>query len=79
MNLKLKQGLENTEIYVPFEKRNVLGKFIDTRLYPHLYKIAPSLFDIVADEVKTKTTETNDISINDTKFGSGSDSKGKIA
>lgn len=75
MKLKLKAGLENTVIYVPFENRNVLGKFIDERLYTHLYKIAPDMFDVIT----TKTTIKNDISINDTKPTSDSNSEGEIA
>jgi len=75
MKLKLKKGLEEATIYLPFENRNVVGKFIDERLYIHLYRIAPDLFD--AENVKTTTK--NDISIDNTKLGGDSNTEGKIA
>jgi hypothetical protein len=50
MNLKLKQSLEEAYIYVPFTNSNVMGKFIDEGLYPHLYELEPEFFDVVADE-----------------------------
>lgn len=78
MKLKLKAGLEEALIYIPFERKNVIGKFIDESLYPHLYKIAPDMFDVIT-EVKPKTTIKNDISINDTKPTSDSNSEGEIA
>lgn len=46
MKLKLKKELQECYIYVSFINANVLGKFIDEGLYPHLYKNAPELFDI---------------------------------
>lgn len=74
MKLKLKAGLENVVIFVPFENRNVLGKFIDPGLYPYLNRIAPDLFELVSD---VKNTNNNDILINDTKLTSGSNTKGE--
>lgn len=50
MNLKLKQGMEETYIYVPFINNNVMCKFIDEGLYIHLYQIEPEFFDVIADE-----------------------------
>lgn len=47
MELKLKAGLEDELIYLPFEKRNVVGKFIDKALYPYMYSKYPNLFDVV--------------------------------
>lgn len=76
MKLKLKDGLENSMIYLPFENRNCLGKFINVGLYQHLYKIAPDLFDVIND---VKKTTKNDISINDTESVNSSDLEGKIA
>lgn len=46
MRLKLKKELQECYIYVPFIKTDILGKFIDEELYPHLYKKYPELFDI---------------------------------
>jgi hypothetical protein len=75
MNLKLKAGLEEAIIYIPFENRNVLGKFIDKGLYPYLYDKLPELFDVI--EVK-KTTK-DDILINNAKPTGSSNTEGKIA
>lgn len=77
MKLKLKEGLADCEIYVPFENRNMLGKFIPEGLYIHLFKIAPDLFDVVNE--KPKTTIKNDILINDTKPSNSSNTEGKVA
>ena len=46
MKLKLKKDLQECYIYVPFIKANILGKFIEEGLYPHLYNKYPELFDI---------------------------------
>lgn len=62
MELKLKDSCTDTMIYIPQENRNVVGKFIDVRLYPHLYKLYPSLFEEVIETKKTK--KVNDIFIN---------------
>ena len=54
MELKLKSGLEDELIYLPFEKRNVVGKFIDKSLYPYMYSKYPDLFDVITPkEVST--------------------------
>lgn len=74
MKLKLKDGLEDMMIYVPFENRNCVGKFIDPRLYPYLNRIAPELFELVSD---VKNIKENDILINNTKPTSSSDTEGK--
>jgi hypothetical protein len=66
--LKLKDGLENSIIYIPFENRNEMGKFINPDLYPYLYKKHPDLFDVIEDKKIIK----NDISINNTKSVSDS-------
>lgn len=61
MELRLRAGYEETAIYIPQQNQNVVGKFIDARLYPHLYKLYPSLFEVI--ETK-KTKKVNDILIN---------------
>lgn len=62
----LKKELLNTLIYVPFENKNIIGKFIDPRLFPYMAKKYPDLFE---DEVEVKkNSKKNDISIDDTKF-----------
>lgn len=63
MELKLKAGYEEMTIYIPQENRNVIGKFIDSRLYPHLYRLYPDLFEEIVETKKTK--KVNDILIND--------------
>jgi len=84
MKLKLKEEFINTSIYLSFENRNVIGKFIDERLYPHMYKKEPKFFDLVCDkcedikckckeEKSKKSKETDVISINNTKPQGGSD------
>ena len=79
MNIKLKKQYINTEIYVPFENRNILGKFIDARLYVYMYKKYPDFFDLTCDrclETKCKckkNKQTDDIYINNAKSKSGSD------
>lgn len=78
MKLKLKEEFINTEIYLSFENRNVIGKFIDEGLYPHIYKKDQRFFDIVCEKCEgikckcKKTKETDVISINNTKPESGS-------
>lgn len=61
--LKLKDGLENCLIYVPFENREIIGKFIDINLYKFMYDKYPDLFEII-DE---KNNIINDISIENTE------------
>jgi len=63
MELRLKAGYEEMSIYIPQQHQNVVGKFIDSRLYPHLYKLYPDLFEEIVEIKKTK--KVNDISIND--------------
>jgi hypothetical protein len=75
MNLKLKDGLEEVTLYVPFENRNCVGKFIPEGLYPHLYRIAPELFDVITES--TKKTKTDDTIINNTEPTGSSDAEGK--
>ena len=66
MELKLKKGIEESYIYDPFSHTNILGKFIEEGLYPHLYNLYPELFDVVVEETKIKKTKVvNDILIND--------------
>ena len=64
MELKLKENVKETYIYVPFINGNVIGKFIEEGLYPHLYSIYPDYFDIVEPKVTKKTNVVNDILIN---------------
>jgi len=63
MELKLKDGAGNVIIYVPFENRNEMVKFIDERLYPHLHNLYPDLFEEVIEIKKTK--KVDDLPIND--------------
>ncbi|CAB4154078.1 hypothetical protein UFOVP630_10 [uncultured Caudovirales phage] len=63
MELRLKAGYEEMSIYIPQQHQNVVGKFIDSRLYPHLYKLYPDLFEEIVEIKKTK--KVNDILIND--------------
>lgn len=70
MKLKLKDEYVNSVIYVSFENRNVLGKFIDVELYPYIYKRSPELFDLVCEKCedakcKCKKTKEVDVKIND--------------
>jgi hypothetical protein len=76
MELKLKSGLEDELIYLPFEKRNVVGKFIDKALYPYMYSKYPNLFDVIEDK---KTIVIDDKPISNTISGSNSNIEGKIA
>ena len=66
MELKLKEEYKDVEIWVSFNNQNIIGKFIEEGLYPHLYNAYPHIFDVIEEEVKTKKTKINDISINDT-------------
>ncbi len=76
MELKLKSGLEGELIYLPFEKRNVIGKFIDKAIYPYMYSKYPDLFDVIEDK---KTKQEDDKLISNTIGGSDSDIEGKVA
>jgi hypothetical protein len=76
MELKLKSGLEDELIYLPFEKRNVVGKFIDKALYPYMYSKYPNLFDVIEDK---KTIVIDDKPISNTISGSNSNIEGKIS
>ena len=65
MELKLKENVKETYIYVPFINGNVIGKFIEAGLYTHLYEIYPDYFDIIEPVKETKKTNVvNDILIN---------------
>lgn len=71
MELKLKKNFEEAYVWVSFVNANVMGKFIDKGLYPHLYKVNPEMFDVIPvkglkqkiEEIK-KEEKINDISIN---------------
>jgi hypothetical protein len=76
MELKLKSGLEDELIYLPFEKRNVVGKFIDKALYPYMYSKYPNFFDVIEDK---KTIVIDDKPISNTISGSNSNIEGKIS
>lgn len=69
MELKLKDGYEELTIFIPQENTNMVGKFIDSRLYPHLYNLYPDLFDVI--ETK-KTKKVDDLYIDNTIEPSGS-------
>jgi hypothetical protein len=65
MELKLKKNIEEAYIYEPFSNTDIIGKFIEKSLYPHLYKLYPELFDVIVEETKTKKTKiVDDILIN---------------
>ena len=49
MELKLKDNYQEIYVFVPFVNANVMGKFIEKGLYPHLYKICPEIFDIIEE------------------------------
>lgn len=74
MKLKIRKEFENGYIWVPFVRANVMGKFIEEGLYPHLYKLSPELFEIVEPikglKQKIEEIKKDDISINiDTNKG----------
>lgn len=69
--MKLKDQYLNALIYLPIERRDILGKFIDPRLYPYLASKYPELFEV--EEVQSKKSIKNDIRINDSKFNSNND------
>lgn len=50
MELKLKKDIQEAYIYEPFTHTNILGKFIEEGLYPHLYNLYPELFEVVLNE-----------------------------
>jgi len=83
MKIKLKDEYINKLIYIPFENRDVIGKFIDERLYPHMFNKYPQFFELICEKCDNtkckckKTKEVNDISINNTKPISGSDAIGE--
>ena len=66
MELKLKGNYADTVIFIPQENQNILGKFIDVRLYPHLYKLYPDLFEVVEPVKEIKKTKLDDISVDNT-------------
>jgi len=49
MNIKLKEEYYDTTIYLPIERRNVLGKFIDVELYGYLQNKYPEYFEEVKE------------------------------
>ena len=65
MELKVRKEHEESVIFVSFINSNVMCKFIDERLYPHLYKTYSHIFEEVKQEpvVIKKTKLTDDISI----------------
>ena len=65
MELKLKTGVEEAYIYVPFMNANIIAKFIDKGLYTHLYQLYPDYFEVVNTETKKSKIVVNDILIND--------------
>jgi hypothetical protein len=76
MELKLKEDLQETYIFVPFINNNVIGKFIEEGLYPHLYDLYPELFDVIESTKEKKTKVVNDISIHDSINEGGTDFSG---
>lgn len=89
MKLKLKEDLREVSIYIPFENRSMLGKFIDERLYTFLNDKFPDLFELVCEKCDNKSCKCNiskskkrktknDISIDNTEFGSDSNIEGEI-
>ena len=65
MELKIKEEYKDVEIWVSFTNQNIIAKFIDAGLYPHLYKSYPHIFEeVIEEEVKTKKTKVNDLFIN---------------
>lgn len=62
MELKLKEGYSEMMIFIPQENQNILGKFVDIRLYPHLYNLYPDLFEVVEPVKEIKKIKLNDIS-----------------
>lgn len=70
--IKLKDEYMDALIYLPIERRDVLGRFIDVRLYPYLHKRYPDLFEVVIDQ-KNKKTLKNDIRVSDSKQVGGDD------
>lgn len=64
MKLKLKEAYTEANIYISFERRNCLGKFIPESLYPHLYNKYPELFEVSIEEeeffTKDYTKEIDD-------------------
>lgn len=51
MELKLKEEYKEQSIWVSFDNTNVICKFIDKGLYPHLYKVYPHIFEVILNEV----------------------------
>jgi hypothetical protein len=71
--MRLKEQYKDILIYIPLLKKDIVGKFIDVSLYNYLYQKYPDLFE---EEIKKKV-KNNDISIDNTEFGSGSNIKRK--
>jgi hypothetical protein len=71
MDYKLKEEYADALIYVPFGKMTILGKFIDASLLPFMYAKYPDLFEDI------KSTNKNDIPIDNTKQNGDSNIEGK--
>lgn len=63
--VKLKKELLDTEIYIPFTKQTMLGRFIPEDLYPAMGKKFPELFETYKEE-QPKSKKVNDLHIKDT-------------
>lgn len=54
--MRLKSELLDQLIWDPFNKKEVMGRFIDAELIPHFYKKYPDLFE---EEIDTKKVENS--------------------
>lgn len=76
MKLKLKEEYINMTIYVAFENKNILGKFIDKDLYPYLQKRAPELFEFVCEKCENVSCKCKKIKEADVKPDQKSNTSG---
>ena len=60
MELKLKKDIQESYIYDPFSHTNILGKFIEEPLYPHLYNLYPEYFEVATKASKIVLNETEE-------------------
>jgi hypothetical protein len=79
MKLVLKDEYKDKVIFLALEKRDIIAKFIDVRLYDYLYKLYPEMFRVVkerkvikvdieeTDWSKFKNKDKNDKNISDTE------------